>query len=436
MKQIWLARCGLVVGIMGAIGALAAAPPTSPSGSAVFGTSGSEDARMLRRDATDKAWQVVKQGEKLHGGDTILGMSGAVILSKNKAVELTLLTDLLGRSPFPIIESVVILPSKPQPVDMDVILDRGRINLTNIREKGPAHVRVTVQGNVWDLTLETPQSRVAMEIFGRWATGVPFKLNPGPKDVPAANLILLVLNGEVTVKQGNTQFAMHAPPGPAILEWDNGGGIDPGPRKLESLPDWAGRPKPSAEGEKLIAVRKKLRDALAAKPVGEVLDEFVNSDDALERRFGVLAMGATDDLARLGNALRNAKHSDVWDSAVQALRHWIGRGPGQDQKLYHGLVDVKKVSPVEAETIVSLLHSFGENDLARPETYELLIGYLKCPRLGVRGLALWHLSRLYPPGKDFGFDPLAPQDARDKAVKKWQDLLKKGELPPKSNKDR
>ena len=130
MKYTWPCRHGIVLVLIA--GAVPAAEPKA-SQPAVFGTSQSEDARMLRREATDKAWHVVKKGEQLNGGNTVLGLSGAVILSQNKAVDLTLLTDLTGRSPFPIIESVVILPAKPaEGVDMDVILDRGRINLTNM----------------------------------------------------------------------------------------------------------------------------------------------------------------------------------------------------------------------------------------------------------------------------------------------------------------
>ena len=244
-------------------------------------------------------------------------------------------------------------------------------------------------------------------------------------------MILLVLQGEATIKHETVQMAMHAPPGPAILEWDNQTGTDPAPRKLEALPEWASKPKATPLGDKLIAIRQKIRQELMKKPLGEVLDELVNSDDPLQRRFAVLAMGALDDLPRLAAALRQAKHADVWDNAVLALRHWIGRGPGQDLKLYHAMVDGKKVTPVEAETILSLLHSFGENDLARPETYELLIGYLGHKHLGVRGLAHWHLTRLYPAGKDFGYDPLAAQAVRDQAVLKWKALLKNGDLPPR-----
>ena len=113
-----------------------------------------------------------------------------------------------------------------------------------------------------------------------------------------------------------------------------------------------------------------------------------------------------------------------------ALRHWIGRAPGQDQILYHGLIDAKVFTPLEAETALELLHDFGDDDLARPVTYQLLIHLLDSDKRFIRGLAYWHLSRLVPAGVKFGYDPFAPQEAREAAVKKWKELIPDGKLPP------
>lgn len=142
-------------------------------------------------------------------------------------------------------------------------------------------------------------------------------------------------------------------------------------------------------------------------------------------------MGALDQLPQLGEAMRNAKHLDVWDNGVLALRHWIGRGPGQDLKLYQGLIDSKRYTPAQAATVLNLLHSFGEDDLAHPETYEALLKYMENDNLAIRGLAYWHLSRLVPAGKKFGFNPMAPKEEREKALKEWHNLIPEGKMPPK-----
>jgi hypothetical protein len=84
---------------------------------------------------------------------------------------------------------------------------------------------------------------------------------------------------------------------------------------------------------------------------------------------------------------------------------------------------------VDAETVLQLLHSYGEEDLARPELYETLIDYLGHDKLAVRGLAYWHLVRLVPAGKDFGYNPQDSKESRDAAIKKWRKLIPAGQMP-------
>jgi hypothetical protein len=91
---------------------------------------------------------------------------------------------------------------------------------------------------------------------------------------------------------------------------------------------------------------------------------------------------------------------------------------------------------VDAETVVDLLHSFGENDLARPETYETLIDYMEGDRILIRALANWHLMRLVPEGQEFKFNPAGDKKDRDEAVKKWRKLIPVGKLPPPPKKDK
>ena len=97
--------------------------------------------------------------------------------------------------------------------------------------------------------------------------------------------------------------------------------------------------------------------------------------------------------------------------------------------LYHALVDSKKFTPHQAETLLELLHDFGPDDLARPATYQYLINHLNSDRSFVRGLAYWHLSRLVPQGKNFAYDHGAPKEEREAAVKKWKELMPDGKLP-------
>ncbi|HLJ95509.1 MAG TPA: hypothetical protein VKU02_20195 [Gemmataceae bacterium] len=415
----------------------ASAEPKSASGqSATVATASSEKGTILRRRGTDPHnWQVVSAKESLHAGDLLVGLPGAQLESKDGSVRLDFLADLDRLSPYPIRECAVQLGESAN-VDLDVILDRGRMDLVNRKQKGPAHVQVHVRKDRFDLTLAEPGARVALELFGRWPRGVPFSQEPGPKQMPVASLLILALAGEATLKHEHHEHALKAPPGPALVEWDSVTGMDETPRRLEKLPPWAGaRGEDTPEGKQRKAALERLRQALASKPVATVVDEFLNSDNPVDRGLAINLVAAVDDLSRLGQALRETKYPDVWENGVVALRNWIGRGPGQDQLLYKRLIEVAKYKPIHAETVLQLLHSFGDIELAQPETFQTLIDYLDHDALAIRGLAYWHLSRLVPEGKKFGYNPVDPKEKREAAIQKWRELIPKGQIPPRPKDD-
>jgi hypothetical protein len=430
-------RRDLMAALLGAMGlflvtvphALSQAAPNDSKRVAVA-TLVTDTGTLLRREAPGKPWQVVAKGEKIHTGDMLIGFPGAQADTTNGSIRVTFLTDLDGSSPYPIVETAVVLRESAG-ADLDLVLDRGRVDLEGRKQNGAAKARVQVRKDAWELTLDKG-ANIVLELYGRWPAGVHFQKDSSDKYAPTANLVFLVRDGNVHLKHGAFEYAMSAPPGPAIMEWDSTTGLDSAPRRLEKLPPWAADMPETDTGKARKAVLDRFRKSIVDKSVGAALDELVNSKDPAERALAVRAMGAVDDLPRLANALRDAKHLDVWDTGVLTLRHWIGRGPGQDQVLYKAMIESGQFTPVEAETIVQLLHSYGEVDLARPETYETLIAYLNHDKLAVRGLAHWHLVRLVPSGKDIGYNPMDPKEKRAEAVQKWRKLVPPGTLPARS----
>ena len=384
---------------------------------------------IVRREKPDAKWQYVDKGESLKAGDLLLGLPHAALESPDKAVKMMFLTDF-GDSPFPVIECAVILHDTKE-FDLDLTLDRGRADFTNTKATGAATVRVRVQDQVFDLILKEPKTRVAVELYGRWMPGARFSVEPTANEAPAANLVILVLEGNADLKHGEQVFHMAAPPGPALIQWDNAGGLDPKPASLPKLPPWA---MPDAATNATALRHKKLFpryfELVQTKPFEGILLDFMASDDADFRRAAIVMAAAADQLALLAPLMRETKHADMWDDAIRVLRHWIGRGPGQDQKLYKGLIASKLYKPVEAETVLQLLHSFNENDRAQPSTYEMLIDYLEDERPLMRALANWHLVRLVPGGRELNYSPTADKKAREEAVKKWRLLIPPGKLPP------
>jgi hypothetical protein len=164
--------------------------------------------------------------------------------------------------------------------------------------------------------------------------------------------------------------------------------------------------------------------------VEEGLATLLTSESEPARHIAVYGLGALDDLPQLIDALTTSKLPDVRDVTVIALRHWIGRGVGQDMKLYEALIK-KGYSEKNATRVMQLLHSFGNVAKASPATYETLIEFLTHENAAVRQLASWHLVRLAPTAK-ITYDPLSSPEELKAAQAKWKEFIPAGKLPPKS----
>lgn len=388
-------------------------------------------ASFTARQLGGTEFRPVAENADVYAGDLLVGLPGAS-LQTTAGVALTALADLDRSSPLPILEPAVTL-NPPTDVDLDFTLERGRVDVANKKASGPAVVRVRFWGQQWVLTLPEPGDRVAVEVCGRWPAGTRFRptaakgVNP---PTPNAALVLLVIKGGVEVKADGTSFAMKAPPGLGRIEWDSASAARPVPQRLDKLPDWAAADGPHTdEGKKYAAACDKFRAARAANPAA-ALDTFLRSEDVTERRVALIMLGATDDLDRLGKVLGEAKTLDEWDFGVVVLRHWLGRGPGQDQALFGALQTVRGYTAGQARILMQLLMGFTADDLKQPVTYEVLIDYLLHEKPAVRNLAAWHLARLVPQGKSIPYNPTGtPADAQ--AVhKEWKKLIPDGQLPP------
>jgi hypothetical protein len=404
-------------------------PAPQPEKRVAAGALVSESASLLRREAPDKPWHVVKQKDELFTGDELLGGLGGTVDARGGAVRLEVAGDMDVTAPFPVLETVFVL-HEAKGADLDFTLDRGRVELVNQKRQGAARVRLRVRDWAGEVVLTSPGDRVALTTYGRWSKGVPFRKEPRPGEAPALAWVVLALKGEVVVKGPRYEFTLKAPPGPALLDGDALSEGEP-PQFLDQLPAWAANPGSDEKAKKLRAILARWRQRAAETSVNEATDELLKSDDEAARRLAVLLLAALDDMDRLGAALVNARHQDVWDVGIIALRQWIGRGPGQDQRLYKLLTEKKTIPPREAEAILQLLHGFGDDDLEQPETYNALINYLGSERLSLRELANWHLRRLVPAGRKIDYDPMAPKEKREAGIKEWRRLVPARALPPK-----
>lgn len=398
----------------------------------------SKDATIFARDRIlpkvreNLRWQILKQGEVLPRNKLLLGLPGAEFSSNTGAVKLTFLTDLTGKSPYPVIESAVIPHLLKRGTDFSFTLDRGRVLLTNTKKEGEATVNLQFADQSWTLSLKQPGDQVGVELFGRYPPGAKFTPGPGSKTEPVRQVVLLMLKGKMTMKCSSHLCLMSAPPGPAIQMWDSVHGMDRSPTFLKGLPEWA---KPDSNSD---AVKKKLARieqfrqlVLEEKNVISAVRKILASDDKERRQKAPVIAGAFDALDILAETLEASNDIQVWENAVIALRHWLGRGPRQDQILYQLMIrhPKKKMLPAHAQTLIQLLHGFDEETQNNPILYDGLIHLLTHDRLGIRGLAAWHLHHLAI-APDIPFNPLADAKEQEKIQQAWRKLIPDGKLPP------
>jgi hypothetical protein len=401
---------------------------TDSAGHAVVGKSLTPSG--VHRSQPGAVWHLCKRDEPIYRGESVVALVDAAFAAHNGAVRLSLVPDLAQMSSLPVVESAVVFHESPG-TDLDFTLERGRVEATNQHKNNePARVRLRFRKETWDLTLAGPGTKVAAVLYGRWPRGVPFTKGDKTEDEPTADLFLFVLNGNLQLRTRTDEYALHAPPGPASFHWDSVAGPDASPARQREVPVWA-RTDLAAQprAKELKDVVKRLRDRLGEKSISEALTETMHSTDADERGIAVYALAALDDLPQFVAALSDPKHEDTREVAIIALRHWIGRSPGQDMRLFQFLVQSKGYSENQAAIVLQLLHSFGESDLGRPATYETLIDYLLHDKLAIRQLAKWHLSRLVPAGKNMAYDPAGSVETRRPAYEQWKKLVPSGKLP-------
>jgi hypothetical protein len=383
---------------------------------------------MLLRSA-GKVWQSAQAGDPIAAGVLVVGLPRSEIVSADGAVQVDLLADLGQRGPFPVLESAVCFHESKE-ADLDLTFERGLVVLSNLRKEGQAKVVLRIRDETWTLHLQEPGTRVGLEIFGRHPPGLPKSLDAKNAD-PTTDVLGLVLKGRIFLDRGKEGFRMQAPPGPARVHWDNIG-RQATVQHLDKLPEQviqhlADRDDPTFKD--ICACLKNLKGS----DLGAGLDRLLKSDQKMDRLAGVTIAGAIDDLPRIAGVLATSKHADARQHAVLALRHWMGRGPGQVEKLYGILTVDKKLTPVQARSYLHLLFGFTVEERGEPATYELLLHYLKHQNGAVRELAHWHLVRLAPAGKDIPYDAAAPEPQRMKAYEQWRALIPEGglALPPK-----
>ena len=286
----------------------------------------------------------------------------------------------------------------------------------------------------FDIALQAPGTEVLIERWFSWPANEKFFKNSNATDRkgPAADMSCFALSGAAVLRFNDVTMKLTDPSGYVQAYWNSQRGLDKAlhkalPEGLKALPPlppgWDPRPR-----QELLRARDELHKHLSTKAVDVVLAEGLKAPEFAARRLACCCLGALDELSPLLEALEQEPAPDLRFTATEVLRNWIAAGRDHDYKLYDLLKT--KYRAFEAETVMTLLHGFGEKDVLNPDTYELLIGYLNHPQMPIRELAYGHLVRLAPAGQKIRYSASADAATRQQAQAAWRVLIPPNQLPP------
>jgi hypothetical protein len=325
-----------------------------------------------------------------------------------------------------LLESRIKLFQPPANFDAELELEQGRIYLTNKKQPpGPMQIRLRIRSETWDLTLDGENAEVGIELTSQFPEGVPFVLGAGGES-PRIRAEFALLQGKASLKAGYKSI-----PGmvaPIQLSWDSQGAGVSAPETISpnGLEYWRKGPKlKSGNNEQIEKVAAEFHRRLSvrdARPEVVFFSSIKNDQKAL-RVYAAYGLQSVDSARDLVDLLNNENAgSEVYDAAIESLRHWIGMDPNHEKKLHKELIDRKIFTEKESTEFIGLLHTYSHDLIKDRPTIDSLFDLMKNDSLKLRNLGAWHLSRMDPVGSRevSGFNPTAEQSVRDSSISRWE----------------
>ncbi len=399
---------------------------------------------VARKDANDQ--ERVVEGGDVNSADQLISLPGYIseidfpkggqLLLRGQIPEIALLPRMRD-----LLESAVTLHADSEG-DLDLTLHRGRIFLTNTREKGPLRARLRLSSNeVWDLILTEPGTDVCVDLFRSYPGSFNWK-----DEEPLIETVLLILKGNLTLKVDARVFHnMEPAPGLNFYIWNNKLN-SPGPEKLpedvagDKHNFWDKQPRLNglSRGRDLEGAPEGLSSLMGVKKPGPALSEALASDSRGKRLMAIYALGALDLLPKLIDVLGDGDEARDMerDTAVFVLRRWVTHGLETSKQLSVDFSQ-KGFTPNEAKAAVALLHDFPDDVARKAETFEyLLLPMNDRNRVALRELAWRQVQRLAtPPAPHIQpvklplFNAAWSEDQRRPALDDIRKLLRDGKLP-------
>ncbi len=266
---------------------------------------------LVQRAGENYPWTVLRKGQAVSTAHTLVSLPGyESLVVMDNGLRLNLWGSLPQLSNT-VRESAVMLNVADPGVDLDLTLDRGRVEINRADTAGKAHVRLRFLREVWDVFLDEPNSKVCVELLQ-------------PRVAQVQRIFGLFSRGKVNVKTGRKEYSFSTP---TRLAWSRRS-----PRRSLKHSDLTIQ----EEWEKPLVVSAMTKDVLlslgdwALKRLdksSDVIESIVliTSDarqDTTDRSIGLWFLAALEEVSLLTEylAVSDANPAEIRTAAMYGLR--------------------------------------------------------------------------------------------------------------------
>lgn len=155
--------------------------------------------------------------------------------------------------------------------------------------------------------------------------------------------------------------------------------------------------------------------------VSMTIPAVVNNPAFQLSELAAKTLALTGNYQALVKALAEAPHKETRLAAINGLRAWLVRAPGNGALLKAELQ--KTFPPAEIDILYRLLWGFSGADARDPDKSTQLVDWLEHEELAIRELAFFHLHRIT--GLKHEYDAQIAPNLRALSVNRWRTHLKK-----------
>ena len=291
-----------------------------------------------------------------------------------------------------------------------VQLSYGRMVLRTNFDGGTLHLKISDTRTI-TVTLNNTETAIGVEVFPRITSG------KDPETAASEHAInIYVLSGSVNWQESTLRGVVEAG------QLQGLGRMPPSePESFSSAPDWLTKVEISNLEKRAVPV---VRDVLQEdRPVKLSFQELAEKRRQEVKRLALRCCAYIGYFDPLVEALGDENMNRHWDNCATDLHESIKRHPEYARGVRES---IERLRNDQGADLYRMLWGYTNEGLLNQGQANQLVEFLSSEDLDLRVLSHWNLKNIT--GKGYTFQPNKSESKRRVSVKRWEALLKKGEI--------